>query len=187
MSTAQVVVLIVILAAAAAGLFVWLRQRSNSLQTRFGPEYDRTVRQVGNKYRAESQLKEREKRVEKLPIHPLTQTDRERFSIEWRAVQADFVDDPEGSLGQADELVARVMAARGYPMTDFDRCAEDLSVDHGVVVDSYRLAHSIAVRRARGEATTEEIRQAMLHYRTLFEDLLPPAQPEQLQARHAAV
>src|SRR5579871_3686211 len=129
MSPAQVVVLVIIIAAIATGLFLWFRRRSEKLQARFGPEYDRTVREAGNRYRAEAQLEKRAKRVEKLHIRPLTATDRDRFTIEWRAVQAGFVDNPERALGQADELVAAVMAARGYPMTDFDSCAEDLSVD----------------------------------------------------------
>lgn len=187
MSTAQIVVLVALVAAAVAGVFVWLRQRSHRLQSKFGPEYDRTVRKTGNRYRAESQLEKREKRVEKLHIRPLSETDREQFMGQWRAVQAGFVDDPERALGQADALVATVMAARGYPMDDFEKCAADLSVDHGAVVDNYRLAHEIAVRRAKGEATTEEIRQAILHYRALFDDLLPAAQPVELRAKRATV
>lgn len=180
-----VLIVVAIVAAIAIGAGLWLQQRSKRLQGKFGPEYERTLRETGSRLRAESQLEKREKRVEKLHLREISQTDRERFTSAWRAIQASFVDDPEGALAQADQLVGTVMVACGYPMADFDKRVEDISVDHGVVADNYRAAHAIAIRRARGEATTEEIRQAMIHYRTLFEDLLPAAVPEELKVRRA--
>jgi hypothetical protein len=184
MSTTSVILVIAAFAILLLALFLVFRRRTERLQSTFGPEYERSVQRLG-KYKGESELEKRQKRVEHLPIRQLSQTDRDRFSAAWRAVQAEFVDNPATALARADELVGSVMAARGYPVQDFEQCAEDISVDHPVVVDNYRAAHSIALRCARREASTEEIRQAMIHYRTLFEDLLPAPQPEQSRLQRA--
>lgn len=148
------------------------RRRRQHLRERFGPEYDHAVRTVGTTGRAEAVLEERERRVEKFKIRPLQSRQAEAFAQQWRRVQARFVDDPDGAVGAADRLVSEVMAARGYPLEDFDTRAADLSVDHPRVVENYRTARVLAERRSRGEAGTEELRQAVVNYRALFDDLL---------------
>jgi len=130
------------------------------------------VRELGSSTKAEDALAARQKRMEKLHIHSLQPDEQVRFADRWQQVQSRFVDDPSGSIQNADALVCDVMSARGYPMTEFDRRAEDLSVEHPVVVRNYRAAHAIAVRRDRGEASTEDLRQALVHYRDLFDELL---------------
>ncbi len=169
-------ILIVVVVAAVGILGVlWMvtsRRRTALLKERFGPEYERTLREHGN--RAESVLAAREKRVEKFPIRELAADERERFVSEWRAVQSRFVDAPNAAVGDADALVSRLMQTRGYPMADFEQRAADLSVDHPRVVDNYRAAHEIALRHKGGQATTEDLRQAMIYYRSLFDDLLQP-------------
>lgn len=156
------------------GLAVWAytsrRQRLN-LRERFGPEYERTVEAVGPA-RADSVLRERAERVSRFNLRKLTQDQADAFAREWRRIQARFVDNPDGAVGEADQLVAQVMTARGYPLEDFDRRADDLSVDHPVVVQNYRTARALALRRQRAEAGTEEMRQAVVNYRALFDELL---------------
>ncbi|GAB7553280.1 hypothetical protein NRB_27860 [Novosphingobium sp. 11B] len=142
------------------------------LRDRFGDEYDRTVDQSGSTYKAETVLHEREQRVAAFDIRPLQPARREAFVRTWLEVQAQFVDDPAGAVQRADVLLADVMTARGYPVADFDQRYEDLSVDHGEVVAHYRTGHHIAASHARGEAGTEELRRAMIHYRALFDDLV---------------
>jgi hypothetical protein len=168
-SAVAVIVAIVVIA--------WLygrRRRATSagLRERFGPEYERAVQQHGSERKAELKLADREKRVEKLNIRDLDATERERFSSEWQLVQSRFVDYPKGAVTEADELVSSLMKARGYPVAHFDQRAADISVDHPRVVENYRSAHGIALRLGRGEATTEELRTAMIHYRSLFEELV---------------
>jgi hypothetical protein len=156
------------------GLAVWAytsRRRRMNLRERFGPEYERTVQAVGAA-RAEAVLRERTDRVSRFKLHKLTQDQADAFAREWRRIQALFVDDPDGAVGQADQLVTQVMTARGYPIEDFDRRADDLSVDHPVVVQNYRTARALALRRQRNEAGTEEMRQAVVNYRALFDELL---------------
>ena len=162
-----VVVLLLVL---AAWYYTSRRQRVN-LRERFGPEYERTVEAVGAD-RADSILRERAERVSRLNLHKLTQEQVTAFAREWRRIQARFVDDPDDAVGQADQLVTQVMTARGYPLEDFERRAADLSVDHPVVVQNYRTARALAVRRQRGEAGTEEMRQAVVNYRALVDELL---------------
>jgi hypothetical protein len=147
-------------------------RRHQELASRFGPEYDRTVTEMGKRSAAEKELEARAKRVEKLHIHALSPADRERFRELWRSAQAIFVDNPLTAVVAADKLVAEVMRLRGYPMAEFEQRAADLSVDHPVVVDNYRRAHALAVSAENGKAGTEELRQSMVHYRTLFEELL---------------
>jgi hypothetical protein len=148
------------------------QQRSKKLRYRFGPEYEDAVSKYGSSPKAEDALLARRKRVEKLPIKSLSPEERDRFAEQWHTVQSQFVDDPAGSIEQADRLVCDVMKARSYPMSDFDSRAEDLSVDHPQVVRNYRAAHAIALRRDRGEAGTEDLRQALVYYRDLFDELL---------------
>ena len=166
------IVVVVVLIAAAIALWAYFRNRSRKLRQRFGPEYERAVRETGGRRRAEEVLEKREKRVDRLQLRPLQSADQTRFLQQWRQVQARFVDDPRLALTQADALVSEVMSARGYPVAEFEQRAADVSVDHPLVVENYRAAHAIALRHRRGEASTEDLRQAMVHYRTLFEDLI---------------
>jgi hypothetical protein len=167
------VVAAVILVAALVWLFV-RRLRSRGLQREFGPEYERTIARAGDRGTAEADLRERRERVSTLELHPLSQADRDRFASAWTKVQGEFVDTPTEAVSDADALIQRVMASRGYPVEDFDRRAADVSVEHPSVVENYRSAHSIAVKEARegGEADTEALRKAMVYYRSLFDELL---------------
>jgi hypothetical protein len=167
-----VMAVVVVLVAAALAWTYLQRQRRVRLRERFGPEYDRTVREAGTPAKAEAILDARARRVEKLKIHPLSREQSESFSREWRRVQALFVDDPDGAVAAADRLVTQVMSARGYPIEEFETRAADLSVDHPRVVENYRIARGLALRRERKEAGTEELRQAVVNYRALFNDLL---------------
>ncbi len=167
-----VLAVVAVLAVIALAWTYMQRQRRVRLRERFGPEYDRTLRDVGTPEKAEAILDARAKRVEKLKIRPLSREQSESFSREWRRVQGLFVDDPDGAVAAADRLVTQVMSARGYPIEDFDTRAADLSVDHPQVVENYRIARGLAQRRERREAGTEELRQAVVNYRALFNDLL---------------
>ena len=159
-----------------AGIAAWLffrKRRTGKLRTKFGgAEYDRAVKEDGSRRHAEAGLKERTERVESLNIRPLAPGDRTRFVESWSRVQARFVDGPGGAVTEADQLLGDVMSTRGYPVGDFDQRAADISVDHPTVLQSYRTAHEIAVRQTKGTANTEDLRQAMIHYRTLFEELV---------------
>jgi len=171
-STVIVLAVVAVVVLAAVGWLVWQRQRSESLREQYGPEYDRTVRQMGDQRRAESELLKRQERVEQFDIRPLDASQRSEYMDRWRTVQAKFVDDPKGAVTDADGLVTAVLKARGYPVADFDQRAADLSVHHPRVVENYRAARDIALRHRRGEASTEDLRQAMVYYRALFQDLL---------------
>jgi hypothetical protein len=174
MSAAAVVGIVValIVVGVAAWYMVVQRRRTEGLRARYGPEYSRTVNQIGDQRKAEAELVKRQERVEALDIRPLSAEQRGQFTQQWRNVQAMFVDDPRGAITRADGLVEEVMKVRGYPVSDFDQRAADLSVHHGRVVENYRAAREIAVRHRRGMATTEDLRQAMVYYRELFQDLL---------------
>jgi len=148
------------------------KRRTSHLQSRFGSEYDRTIEKAGDRGEAESELLDRERRYEDLDIRPLSGAARQRYSEEWEHVQARFVDDPEGAVGEADGLIQEVMRERGYPVDDFQQRESDLSVDHPEVVENYRAGHEISRRTAAGDADTEDLRQAMVHYRALFEELV---------------
>ena len=168
-----IIAIVVVVVAALAIWQVTAKQRRERLRGRFGPEYDRTLdRTAGDRRAAESELAEREKRREQLEIRPLSPAARDRYSGSWREVQALFVDEPRTAVRDADQLVISVMRERGYPMDDFEQRAADVSVDHPDVVENYRAAHRISEASERGDATTEDLRQAMRHYRALFEDLL---------------
>jgi hypothetical protein len=155
------------------------KKRSHKLQERFGPEYDRTVNEYGSRTKAESDLKAREKRVERLVILSLTPAEAARFTEAWHALQSRFIDNPKGVVVQAEQLVRELMEKRGYPMGDFERRAGDISVDHPDVVANYRSAQAIVLRDQTGTADTEELRKAVVHYRALFDELLEVREPMQ--------
>ncbi len=161
----------------ALGLIVLWRRRSRRLQEQFGPEYKHAVRKYGDARKAEAELAAREKRVRKLEIRPLTQEEQSRFAEVWRKTQARFVDEPSKAVGEADGLIKEVMQTRGYPVGDFDQRAADVSVDHPNVETKYRAGREIAARNKSGEATTEDLRRAIVLYRSLFEELMEVAEP----------
>ena len=155
--------------------WLYVRKRRNTsatLRKKFGPEYERAVLTHGSERKAEAKLEDREKRVENLNIRDLDPIEHERFSKRWESVQSRFIDSPQGAVTEADDLVSSVMKARGYPVSDFDQRAADISVDHPRVVENYRSAHEIALRVGKDAATTEDLRNAMIHYRSLFEELV---------------
>jgi len=173
-----IVALVVIIAVVVAILVRERRKKTERLRARFGSEYERTVLERGSERNAQAALAAREERVESLKIHDLAPAERERFLNEWQLVQSRFVDHPRGSVIEADELVASLMHARGYPVVDFEQRAADISVNHPRVVENYRSAHAIAQRPSSTEITTEDMRTAMLQYRALFDELL------QVNVRH---
>ena len=167
-----ILALVVIAVIVGVGVLLLRRRKSGQIRSKFGPEYERTLQETGKPAAAEAALREREQRVSKFNIHPLPPGDRERFTESWTRVQSEFVDDPQGAVTRADALLGDVMSARGYPVADFEQRSADLSVDHPVVVQNYRTAHDIAVSHARGEAGTEDLRKAMIHFRSLFDELV---------------
>ena len=186
------IVLAIVVVVSLIALAAWLlysKRQSHRLEQRFGPEYARAVDEMGSRTKAESELKTREKRVEKLHIVPLTPPDAARFHQAWKALQASFIDNPKGVVAQADQLVRELLLKRGYPMGDFERRAADISVDHPAVVDNYRAAQAIAARDLRGETNTEDLRKAVVHYRALFDELLEVSEPtrEAMPARRIEV
>jgi hypothetical protein len=171
------IIVALVLIAAAIVIGAWLvhiqqQRQSLRLQRRFGPEYARAVQQLGGRKSGEAELRKRESRVARMHLIPLAPIEAARFTDVWRGLQGRFIDDPKGSVAEADLLVRELMTKRGYPMGDFDRLASDISVDHPAVVSNYRAAQTIAARTARGESDTEELRKAVVHYRTLFDELL---------------
>jgi hypothetical protein len=166
------VVLLVALLAAIAWYLIQRQRQSRRLKQRFGSEYSHAVNELGSRASAESELKARENRVARLSIAPLAPADAARFTQTWNALQARFIDSPKGVVVEADQLVRELMVKRGYPMGDFAHRAADISVDHPGVVATYRAAQVIAARDQRGEADTEELRKAVVNYRTLFDELL---------------
>jgi hypothetical protein len=171
--TALIVILIVaVLVIAGLAWKLFHKQRTKKLRSQFGPEYDRAIEQYGGPTQAERDLEARQKRMQKVNIRSLSPTERERFADRWQILQARFVDDPSGTIRDADTLVNEIMVARGYPMVEFEGRADDLSVDHPLVVSHYRTAHDIALRHDSGAATTEDLRRAVVCYRELYEELL---------------
>jgi ABC-type nickel/cobalt efflux system permease component RcnA len=165
-------VIVAVLVLAAAAWFMWHTHNRQQLKQHFGPEYDRVVREYGSESKAESALAKRTERAHKYKIRPLSERERGEFQSSWQSTQARFVDDPRAAVKEADRLVCRLMETLGYPMTDFDRRTEDISVDHPHVVQNYRTAHAIAQADAQGKASTEDLRRAVVCYRALFADLL---------------
>jgi hypothetical protein len=169
---ALAVVVIVVIAVLA---LLYVRKRRNTtadLRKKFGPEYDRAVLVHGTGRKAEAKLEDREKRVETLNIRDLSPVENERFVKQWESVQSRFVDSPKGAITEADDLLSSLMKVRGYPVSDFAQRADEISVDHPRALENYRSAHEIALRLGKDEATTEELRSAMIHYRSLFEELV---------------
>jgi hypothetical protein len=160
----------------AAFLFVAMRaasgRRRAHLRERFGPEYDRTVESADRRREAERELREREARHDDLELRPLAPATRERYEQQWASLQSEFVDHPQVAVAEADNLIANVMRDRGYPVDNFDSNAELLSVEHGQVIDEYRKGHNLYVKTVEGSASTEDLRQAVVSYRSLFEELI---------------
>jgi hypothetical protein len=170
----------IVLAAAVLlviALLVWVyvrksRSKTAGLRQKFGPEYERALQKHGSERKAEAKLEDRQRRVEKLNIRDLDPMERERFAKQWESVQSRFVDSPKGAVAEADDLVSSLMKTRGYPVSDFDQRAADISVDHPRVVENYRSGHEISLRVGKNETSTEDLRTAMIHYRSLFEELV---------------
>jgi hypothetical protein len=187
MSTTTLILISVFIGIAILGiaaLIILQKRRTERLRTRFGPEYTRALQDSGDRRHAEATLEERKKRVERFHLRPLVPGDRVRFTESWRRVQAGFVDEPRGAVTEADQLLGDVMSSCGYPVSDFEQRKADMSVDHPRVVENYRAAHEIALRHAQGQASTEDLRQAMIHYRTLFDELV--SEPEIASAKAAS-
>lgn len=177
-TTVLVILALVVMVVIAIGLFLLMRRRrSESLREQFGPEYKRAVDQYGDQGKAEAELTAREKRVRKLDIRALAPEERSRFADAWEKTQARFVDEPSKAVGEANGLVKELMQARGYPVGDFEQRAADISVNYPNVMTNYRAGRDIALRNNSGKATTEDLRQAMVHYRSLFQELLEKAEP----------
>lgn len=188
LSTTQIIIAIaVVVVVIVAFVAVWQssrKRRTQKLRTQFGSaEYTRAVTEGGSQQKAEAALTARAARVEKLRIKPLAPGDRARFLESWAKLQARFVDGPGSAVTDADQLLGDVMSTRGYPVSDFEQRAADISVDHPLVLENYRAAHQYALRQTTGEANTEDLRQAMIHYRTLFEELVN--EPEIARAQTA--
>jgi hypothetical protein len=183
------IAIIVAVIVVIVGLVVYFlqRRRSERLREHFGPEYDRAVAEGGGRRHAEAVLEQRTERVKKFHIRPLGAEDRARFTEQWDRVQAHFVDAPAGAVAEADQLLGDIMATCGYPMGDFEQRAADISVDHPIVTQNYRWAHEIALRQARGQASTEDLRRAMIHYRSLFDDLVNERRETVVEERKPAV
>ena len=174
--TVGVALLIIILIGVA--LYVQRRRkRTSELRQRFGAEYERTVREHGSVNKAQAKLEDREARVERLNIRALGATERERFVADWQSVQSHFVDRPKNAVTEADQLISSLMQARGYPMADFDQRAADISVNHPRLMEDYRSAHGVAMRAGSNGTSTEDLRTAMLKYRTLFDELVETKTP----------
>ena len=177
MAVIGVVALLIVL------LIVWVvmkqrnRRRTEELRARFGPEYDLALREYGSRAKAEASLLDRVDRVNRMIVHPLTEPEREHYLTEWDAIQARFIDHPRGAVTEADEMINSLLRARGYEGGAFDRRSSDLSVHHASLVEPYRRANTIVVRAGRNEATTEELRGAMIVFRAIFEQLLQAATP----------
>jgi hypothetical protein len=181
-----VAVLVTIAILVVAAWMIVQRRRSETLRAQFGPEYACELERTRDRRRVEEKLEARRERVEHLHIRPLTPRDRAHFVESWRMVQAQFVDNPGAAIAEADRLLADVMSTRGYPAAnaDFEQRAADISVDHPIVVENYRTAHNIAVQHSRGRASTEELREATIHYRSVFEELI--SEPNDIRARIAS-
>jgi hypothetical protein len=167
-----------------AAVLITRQRKSKHLKQQFGPEYDRAVVQHGDAHHAEAVLIDREKRVEKFTLRPLTPSDRERYAEDWAAVQRRFVDDPSNAVNQADTLVNTVLAARGYPVDEAEQRAADISVNYPSLVQNYRAARVVMLRHSQSQASTEDLRLAMVNFRSLFDELLETAKPQRVGGSH---
>jgi hypothetical protein len=185
----QIVILAaVVLLTIGAIVFFLRKRRTERLRRHFGPEYDRAaLSEGGDRRRAEAKLEERTERVKKFNLRPLSAEGRARYTEQWNRVQAHFVDAPAGAVAEADQLLGDIMATCGYPVGDFDQRAADISVEHPVVTQNYRSAHEIALRQGKGQASTEDLRRAMIHYRALFEDLVSHSKDSTVVERKPAI
>ena len=175
MNTRYVTILVIVVLVIVGAILVLVsarRRRSKRLHDQLGPEYDRTVQAMGGEKKAQTELEERRKRVEALDIRPLSASERAGYLADWTAVQSKFVDEPGQAIVDADRLIMQVMQTRAYPVSDFEQRAADISVNYPALVSNYRAAREIAVKNEQHQADTEELRQAMIHYRSLFEELL---------------
>jgi hypothetical protein len=181
-----IIIAVAVILVGSAGIWVLMgKRRTEKLRSKFGgTEYTRAMEEGGSRQKAEAVLDKRTERVEGLHIRALSPGDRARFIESWHSVQARFVDGPGGAVTEADQLLSDVMSTRGYPISDFNQRAADISVSHPLVLENYRAAHEIAARQSRGQASTEELRQAMIHYRTLFDELV--AEPELVRVKAAS-
>jgi len=171
---------LVVMVGAIAGVYFQRRRTATAdLRQKFGLEYERAVKKQGSERAGEAKLLDREKRVEKLNIRDLEPAERVRYLEQWKTVQAHFVDSPTAALTQADELVTSLMQSRGYPVSDFEQRAADISVDHPKVTENYRVAHAIALRLEKSKTTTEDLRTAMIHYHSLFDELVQAGVPDE--------
>jgi len=182
-----IIIAVIVVIVGAIVAFYLQRRRSEKLRERFGPEYERSLKESGDRRIAEAQLEKRAERVEKFHLRPLAPEDKARFTEQWDRVQAHFVDAPAGAVAEADQLLGDIMATCGYPMGNFEQRAADISVDHPIVTQNYRAAHEIAVRQASGKASTEDLRRAMIHYRALFDDLVKESRSAGVVDRKPAV
>jgi hypothetical protein len=179
-----IIAVVVVVVVGIVVMQVLRKRRTNRLRAQFGgAEYSRAVKEGGSQRRAEAVLDKRADRVEAFHIRPLAAADRARFIESWGRVQARFVDGPGGAVTDADQLLGDVMSTRGYPVSDFEQRAADISVDHPLVIENYRAAHQTALRQLQGQASTEDLRKAMIHFRTLFDELVN--EPEAVRAAHA--
>jgi hypothetical protein len=188
MGTAASIIIFSLVLIGVSGIAVVIflgNQKTARLRKRFGNEYARAVQEGGSRRRGEAGLQEREKRVQGFAIRPLASTDRQIYIASWRKVQVEFVDEPKNAIAQADQLISDVMSARGYSVSDFEQRSADISVEHPLIVKNYRAAHEIAVRHMRGQASTEDLRQAIIHYRTLFDELVG-GEPEMARVEAAS-
>jgi hypothetical protein len=188
LTTTQIAIFIAVAVMSVAAVVIWFsirKRRTKRLRTQFGgDEYTRTLNEGGSRRQAEDVLDKRSERVKGFHIQPLGPGDRARFVESWRSVQTRFVDGPGAAVTEADRLLRDVMSTRGYPASEFEQSAADISVDHPLVLEHYRSAHEIAVRHTQGNANTEDLRHAMIHYRTLFEELV--SEPEISLAKAAS-
>ncbi|HEV2780554.1 MAG TPA: hypothetical protein VGX25_14280 [Actinophytocola sp.] len=187
MSTGATIVIIVaaVVVLALLGWFAWMQMRRRQLQEQFGPEYDKALEEGKDRREVERDLAERRKRHDQLDIRPLDAAARDRYSMQWERIQAQFVDDPGGAVTEADRLVTVVMRERGYPTEGYEQQLADLSVRHAAAVGHYRSAHDLTSRSERGRVSTEELREAMTHYRAMFEDLVTDVDDRAGRREHA--
>jgi len=184
-TTELAIIVSIVVIAGLLTVLLFRKRRSEGLRTRFGgAEYDRAVKEDGGRRHAEAGLDERTQRVKNFHVRPIAPGDRARFEDSWRRIQSRFVDGPAGAVAEADQLLGDVLSTRGYPVSDFEQRAADISVDHPLVLENYRTAHAIAVRQTRGQANTEDLRQAMIHYRSLFEELV--SEPDMTHVKAAS-
>lgn len=180
---ALIIAFVAIVVAGIATLLFLRKRRSERLRSKFGgAEYARAMEEGGNRRHGEAGLQERTERVERFHVRPIAHGDRARFEDSWRGIQARFVDGPSSAVAEADKLLGDVMSTRGYPVSDFEQRAADISVDHPLVMENYRAAHEIALRQVKAEASTEDLRQAMIHYRALFEELVSEPESPHMKA-----